>query len=72
MMDDADFFRMIELERANAVEMLDALPEPQKDCGNTEDCEDCDEAHDCTLKWEYGYECDADCRNCNNDDCRDR
>jgi len=72
MMDDADFFRMIEGERNYGLEMLAAMDAPAKDCGHTEDCEDCDEAHDCTLKWEYGYECDADCRNCNNDDCRDR
>jgi hypothetical protein len=71
-MDDETFKKYVEANRYYALEMLAAMDAPDKDCGRTEDCEDCEEAHNCTLKWEYGYECDADCRNCNNDDCRDR
>jgi len=73
-MDDATFNRIVEVLRAQAIELLDRITpdEPEKDCGKSIDCTDCEEQSDCTLKWEYGWECDADCRNCNNDDCRDR
>lgn len=66
-----------DLERA-VMFLADMLFEPvilentAKDCGNDCDCNDCEEASECQEKWEYGFDCDADCRNCNNDDCRDR
>jgi hypothetical protein len=74
-MTDADFNRMVLTERIAAIEMLESMkevPEPPKDCGHDCDCNDCEEASECQEKWEYGFDCDADCRNCNNDDCRDR
>jgi len=74
---DAEFNRMVIQNQIAAIEMLEAMTQngeaiPPKECGYSCDCNDCNVAYLCQEKWDYDYECDADCRYCNNDDCRDR